>query len=152
MAEVRELAHIYRVLAGARIRADHQYRFAFYGYTVTQGLITFVDFLTIAVIFGRIDSLEGWSVAEVAFLYGTSAVSFHLGDVFISQVERAPQRIRLGTFDALLYDRSGPSSSCAPTTSPSAGWASSSRVAPFSSSPSPPSTCGGTPVGSRRWW
>ncbi len=108
MAEVRELAHIYRVLAGARIRADHQYRFAFYGYTVTQGLITFVDFLTIAVIFGRIDSLEGWSVAEVAFLYGTSAVSFHLGDVFISQVERAPQRIRLGTFDALLVRPLGP--------------------------------------------
>jgi ABC-2 type transport system permease protein len=98
----RELAHIYRMLATARIRADWQYRSAFVGYTITQGLITFLDFLQIAVIFGRVDQLAGWSVAEVAFLYGTSAVAFFLGDVFISQVERGPQRVRLGTFDALL--------------------------------------------------
>jgi ABC-2 type transport system permease protein len=108
VGEVRELAHIYRVLAGARIRADHQYRFSFYAFTVTQGLITIVDFLTIAVIFGQIDALSGWTVSEVAFLYGTSALSFHLGDVFVSQVERAPQRIRLGTFDSLLLRPLGP--------------------------------------------
>jgi ABC-2 type transport system permease protein len=98
----RELAHIYRVLATARIRADWQYRFSFVGYTITQGLITFLDFLQIAVIFGKVDELAGWSVAEVAFLYGTSSVAFFLGDVFISQVERGPQRVRMGTFDALL--------------------------------------------------
>jgi ABC-2 type transport system permease protein len=99
---LRELAHIYRVMAGARIRADWQYRTSFVGYTITQGLVTFLDFLQIAVIFGRIDSLAGWSVAEVAFLYGASSVAFYLGDVFISQVERGPQRVRAGTFDALL--------------------------------------------------
>ena len=43
MGEVRELAHIYRVMAGARIRADYQYRFSFFAYTVTQGLITILD-------------------------------------------------------------------------------------------------------------
>ena len=98
----RELAHIYRVLAGARIRADWQYRASFVGYTITQGLITVLDFLQIAVIFGQVDELVGWSVAEVAFLYGASSVAFYLGDVFISQVERGPQRVRAGTFDALL--------------------------------------------------
>ncbi|HUP87678.1 MAG TPA: ABC transporter permease [Acidimicrobiales bacterium] len=98
----RELAHIYRMMASARIRADWQYRASFFGYTITQGLITFLDFLQIAVIFGRVDQLAGWSVAEVAFLYGTSSVAFFLGDVFISQVERGPQRVRAGTFDALL--------------------------------------------------
>ena len=98
----RELAHIYRKLAGARIRADWQYRTSFVGYTLTQGLITFLDFVQIAVIFGRVDDLAGWSVAEVAFLYGVSSVAFYLGDVFISQVERGPQRVRMGTFDALL--------------------------------------------------
>ena len=99
---VRELAHIYRVMAGARIRADWQYRVSFFGYTFTQGLITVLDFLQIAVIFGQVDSLGDWSIAEVSFLYGTSAVAFHLGDLFVSQVERASQRIRLGTFDSLL--------------------------------------------------
>jgi ABC-2 type transport system permease protein len=95
-------------MAGARIRADWQYRVPFVGYTITQGLITALDFVAIAVIFGRIDRLGGWSVAQVAFLYGTSAISFHLGDVFISQVERGPQRVRLGTFDALLIRPLGP--------------------------------------------
>ncbi len=99
---VRELAHIYKVMAGARIRADWQYRIPFVGYTITQGLITVLDFVQIVVIFGQVRQLAGWSVAEVAFLYGTSAISFHLADVFISQVERAPQRIRTGTFDSLL--------------------------------------------------
>jgi ABC-2 type transport system permease protein len=99
---LRELAHIYRKMAGARIRADYQYRFSFFGYTFTQALITALDFLEVVLIFGQVDRLDGWSVAEVAFLYGTSAVAFHVGDVFISQVERAPQRIRLGTFDSLL--------------------------------------------------
>jgi ABC-2 type transport system permease protein len=98
----RELAHIYRVMAGARIRADWQYRTSFVTYTISQGMITFLDFLQIAVIFGQVDSLGGWSVAEVAFLYGTSSIAFYLGDVFISQVERGPQRVRAGTFDALL--------------------------------------------------
>ena len=99
---LRELAHIYRVMAGARIRADWQYRASFVGYTITQGLITFLDFVQIAVIFGQVDELVGWSVAEVAFLYGASSIAFYLGDVFISQVERGPQRVRAGTFDALL--------------------------------------------------
>ncbi|HVF31746.1 MAG TPA: ABC-2 family transporter protein [Acidimicrobiales bacterium] len=108
IAEVRELAHVYRVMAGARIRADYQYRFSFFAYTVAQGLITILDFGVILVLFGRIDSLSGWSVAEVGFLYGTATLAFHIGDVFISQVERAPQRIRMGTFDALLVRPLGP--------------------------------------------
>lgn len=102
VAAVREHAHLYRVLVGARIRADWQYRTSFILFTVTQFLITFIDFLQIAVIFGRVPHLAGWSLAEVAFLYGLSGVAFFLGDVFISQVERAPQRIRMGTFDVLL--------------------------------------------------
>lgn len=105
---LRELAHIYKVMAGARIRADWQYRGPFIGYTVTQGLVTVLDFLQIAVIFGQVRQLAGWSVAEVAFLYGTSSIAFHLGDVFISQVERAPQRIRMGTFDSILIRPLGP--------------------------------------------
>lgn len=102
VASPRELAHIYRKLAGARIRADWQYRGPFIGYTLTQGLITFLDFIQIAVIFNQIDQLAGWSVAEVAFLYGASSIAFHLGDAFISQCERAPQRVKTGEFDLLL--------------------------------------------------
>jgi ABC-2 type transport system permease protein len=105
---VGELVLIYRKMAGARIRADWQYRTPFVLYTLTQGLITFIDFLEIAVIFSQVDELAGWSVAEVAFLYGVSNVSFHIGDAFISQAERAPQRAKTGGFDLLLIRPLGP--------------------------------------------
>ena len=71
-------------------------------YTLTQGLITFLDFIEIAILFGQIDQLAGWSIAEVAFLYGLATVAFHIGDAFISQVERAPQRAKAGSLDILL--------------------------------------------------
>ena len=42
------------------------------------------------------------------FLYGATNVSFNLADLFISQVEMLPTRIRTGTFDTLLVRPLGP--------------------------------------------
>src|SRR5206468_1999840 len=64
--------------------------------------VSFVDFLAVLVIFGQVPALAGWSVEQVAFLYGVSGTAFGLADVFISEVEVLPRRIRLGTFDRLL--------------------------------------------------
>ena len=102
LSEARVLAGIYRVMVLARIRADWQYRGPFIGYTITQGLITVIDFAEILVIFNRVDQLAGWSVAEVAFLYGVSSTAFHIGDAFVSEVELAARRVRMGTLDTLL--------------------------------------------------
>ena len=57
-----ELAFIYRRLAGARIRSDLQYRTSFWLFTLGQFFITFVDFVTIAVIFSQVHDLAGWSL------------------------------------------------------------------------------------------
>ena len=97
-----ELFFIYRRLTVARIRSDYQYRTSFWLFTLGQFLITFVDFVAVAVIFGQVDELAGWSLAEVAFLYGITCVSFGLADMAISQVEDIDERIKLGTFDQLL--------------------------------------------------
>jgi ABC-2 type transport system permease protein len=107
-AAVLELAGIYRRLVGARIRADWQYRLSFVLYTLGQFLVTFLDFAVILVLFGLVPSLAGWSLAEVAFLYGTTGVAFNLADTFASQVERCSAYIRLGTFDTLLVRPLGP--------------------------------------------
>ena len=103
-----ETLRIYGYLVGARIRADWQYRTSFVLFTLGQALITFLDFAAIAVIFGRVDRLAGWSLYEVAFLYGASGVAFGLADVFISAVERCSQRIKAGSFDRLLIRPLGP--------------------------------------------
>lgn len=93
---------IYRKLAGARLRSDLQYRTSFVLFFISQFAITFLDFVAIAIIFGRIPRMAGWSLAEVAFLYGASGVSFGLADMFVSQVELLPERVLDGTFDVAL--------------------------------------------------
>lgn len=103
-----EAVRIYGRLAAARVRADWQYRTSFVLFTLGQALITVLDFVTIAVIFGRVDVIEGWSLSEVAFLYGVSGTAFGLADCFVSAVERCSQRIKDGTFDRLLIRPLGP--------------------------------------------
>ena len=93
---------VYRRLVGARVRSDLQYRTSFFMFLAGQVLVGGADFLAIVVIFGRVDSLSGWSAFEVAFLYGLSGVGFGLGDLLVSQVETASDHIKAGTFDAFL--------------------------------------------------
>lgn len=108
VSDATHLLATYRRLVGARIRADWQYRLSFSLFTVGQFLGSFLDFLAIAVIFDSVPALAGWSLAEVAFLYGTTGVAFNIGDVFISQVERSSQYIKRGDFDQLLLRPLGP--------------------------------------------
>lgn len=97
-----ELALIYRRLVGARVRSQYQYRLSFWLFIVSQFLITFTDFLAIVVIFAHVPRLADWSLGEVAFLYGLSGVAFGLADIFVSQVEDIPRRVKDGSFDQLL--------------------------------------------------
>ena len=93
---------IYRRLAGARLRSDLQYRTSFALFFTSQFLITFLDFVAIAIIFGQVPRLGGWSLSEVAFLYGASGVAFGLADMFVSQVELLPEQVLDGRFDVAL--------------------------------------------------
>ena len=103
-----EVAGIYRRLLAARIRADWQYRTSFVLFALAQGLITLLDFLVIAVLFDQVPQLGGWTLSEVAFLYGLASLAFSLSDVFISQVENVATLIREGSFDRLLIRPLGP--------------------------------------------
>ena len=93
---------VWRHLVGARIRADWQYRTSFFLFLLSQTLIASLDLGVIAAIFGQVDSLAGWSGAEVALLYGLAGVAFGFADLLISQVEMASRHIKAGTFDLFL--------------------------------------------------
>jgi ABC-2 type transport system permease protein len=93
---------VYRRLIGARIRGDLQYRASFVMFTLGQFATGFVDFLAVLVLFHQVDALAGWDVWEVAFLYGLSGCAFNVCDIFVSQVELLPARLREGTFDRFL--------------------------------------------------
>ena len=100
--EVRDQLVIYRHLVAARIRSDWQYRASFLMLVLTQVVVAGLDLAVIAVLFGRIDALAGWTALEVALLFGLSGVAFGVGDLFVSQVEYASRHIRAGTFDRFL--------------------------------------------------
>ena len=93
---------IYRHLLGARLRSDWQYRTSFVLLLVAQALVAGLDLAVIAVIFGRVDALAGWSGIEVALLYGLAGIAFAVADLFASPVEYVAGHIKAGTFDRFL--------------------------------------------------
>jgi ABC-2 type transport system permease protein len=108
VAEALAATHIYLRLVGARIRADWQYRASFAAFTVSQFFAGFLDFAVILVIFSNVRALSGWSATEVAFLFGVTGTAFSIGDVFVSEVERASFHIKAGSFDRFLLRPIGP--------------------------------------------
>lgn len=98
---------VWRHLVGARIRADWQYRTSFFLFLASQTLVAGLDLAVIAVIFTRVRSLAGWSVAEVALLYAVAGLGFGLADLLVSEVETASRHIKAGTFDLFLLRPAG---------------------------------------------
>ena len=92
----------YRTLAGAKLRSDAQYRTSFVVMILVSLIITGLDFAAIAVIFTKTPALGGWSIAQVAFLYGTSAICFGTADFLVGSVESISPKVRDGSFDTVL--------------------------------------------------
>ena len=97
-----ELVGIYARLYGSRVRSQLQYRLSFTLQVVGMLGATFLDFAAILVLFSRLTSLGGWSLWDVAFLYGASYLPFKLADVFVGKVERLGEWIRTGQMDSIL--------------------------------------------------
>jgi viologen exporter family transport system permease protein len=93
---------LWRRLIGAQIRSQLQYRLSLALDFVGSGLIAFVDFLAVLVIFHNVPRLNSWDVHEVAFLYALTSISFSLTDMLIGHLDLFPQLVRTGNFDVLL--------------------------------------------------
>jgi ABC-2 type transport system permease protein len=81
-----------------------QYRTAFLFDVLATGFITTVEFGSLALILQRFDNIAGWTLAEVAFLYGLIAVAFGTMDMLFSGFDPQffGQQVRRGSFDQLL--------------------------------------------------
>jgi len=95
---------LYLRLISSRIRSQMQYRVSFLLDTAGSFMGNFMDLAALLVMFTQARSLGGWSLGEIAFLYGLSSASFALhelfqggfdNDVFAAYVQR-------GTFDQML--------------------------------------------------
>lgn len=101
---VARSADLYRRLVGAQIQSQMQYRLSFALDLLSTGLITLVEFAAIAFVFQRFDSLGGWTLGEVALLYGMVAVAFKTMDMLFAGFDPSDfgQSVRLGGFDQLM--------------------------------------------------
>ena len=97
-----ESAALYVRLISARVRAQWQYRTSFLLDVTGVFIVTFLDFLAILVIFHNVPQLGGWTVQEVALLYGISGLAFALTGLVVGQLDALPQLIRDGNFDLVL--------------------------------------------------
>jgi ABC-2 type transport system permease protein len=95
---------IYRRLIGVQLRSQMQYRFAFLMDALAAGFVTLLEFASLALVFERFGNIKGWTLGEVAFLYGLVEFSFGLMDMIFSgfDPQRFGREIRRGTFDQML--------------------------------------------------
>ena len=90
------------MLVRAQVSAQLQYRASFVVQAVGQFLATFTDFIMLLLLFQRFPSIAGWTLGEVAFLYGMGGLAFGISDLLCGGFDSLSKMIRLGTFDRVL--------------------------------------------------
>jgi ABC-2 type transport system permease protein len=92
----------YRLIAGMWIRSAMTYRTSFVVTMCANLVMTGLDFVGILLMFSQVDSLGGWTLPEIAFLYGLSVTSFGIADLVFGSMDVLGTRMRDGSFDMLL--------------------------------------------------
>ncbi len=89
-------------IAAASFRGQLSYRLSFALQALGMFLITALEFLGVVVIFSHLPHLAGWSLPEVALLYGIAGICFALCDLAVGSLDLFPRMIRDGSFDLVL--------------------------------------------------
>ncbi|MGW1812701.1 ABC transporter permease [Streptomyces sp. NPDC002125] len=92
----------YGLIVAMWLRSTMAYRASFVMTALGNFVATGLDFVAILLMFTHIDVLGGFTLPEVALLYGTSATAFGLSDLLLGSMDRLGQRVRDGTLDTLL--------------------------------------------------
>jgi ABC-2 type transport system permease protein len=93
---------LYVRLIGAQLRSQMQYKVSFLLAFAGSFLANIIEFGVVLVIFTRIPQLAGWSLAEVALLYGLSGTSFAIAETIAAALDTFQTHIVRGTFDRVL--------------------------------------------------
>ncbi len=102
LATLAALARLSWELVTASIRGQMQYRFNFL-IDVAFGLVfSSIGFVFIWVVLGRFEAIGGWTLGEVALLYGMRLTSHGLWTVNFSRLFAIDRIVRDGEFDRML--------------------------------------------------
>lgn len=92
----------YLLIAGAWVRSTMAYRASFALTVFGNFAVTAFDFVAILLMFSHVDALGGFTLGEIALLYGTTGTAFGLADLLLGSMDRLGARVRDGTLDTLL--------------------------------------------------
>ncbi|MEU9103754.1 ABC transporter permease [Streptomyces xanthophaeus] len=92
----------YGLIAMMWIRSTMTYRTSFFLSTFGNAAITLLDFVGIYIMFSHVDALGGFTLPEIALLYGSCSASLGLADLLMGNTDRIGQRIRDGSLDTML--------------------------------------------------
>ncbi|MFJ6460216.1 ABC transporter permease [Streptomyces sp. NPDC091387] len=92
----------YGLIAAMWLRSTMAYRASFVMTAVGNFAATAFDFVAIMLMFSHVDVLGGYTLAEIALLYGAAGTAFGLADLAMGSMDRLGRRVRDGTLDTLL--------------------------------------------------
>jgi ABC-2 type transport system permease protein len=99
---MRYYIRLYMRMIGAQVRSEMQYRASFIAEIIGNLLVTGLDFAMLLILLNRFSAIDGWTLPQVAFLYGTSAVSFSLAELFVGIYDDFDLLVVRGEFDRVL--------------------------------------------------
>ncbi|MBB2910239.1 ABC-2 type transport system permease protein [Streptosporangium becharense] len=101
------MVRTYLLLAWTWLRASAQYRAQFAMMILGSLAVNVLDVTAILLIFQHTETLAGFGLAEVMFLYGTTELAFAVSDMLFGNVTRLSEQIRTGGFDTMLIRPAG---------------------------------------------
>lgn len=93
---------LYSKMIAASARAQASYRANFVASIFGTFLVTVIEFVGVWALFARFGSLDGWSLPQVAFLYGLVNVVMAVADALATGFDSFHNEVRTGGFDRVL--------------------------------------------------
>ena len=75
--------------------------------TTASFFLTFIDFIVVLVLFSHFEVLDGWTLQQIALLYGLSGIGIAIADMLIGHIDMIHLDIRSGQFDVVLLRPAG---------------------------------------------
>jgi ABC-2 type transport system permease protein len=93
---------ILREYLAASVRSQLQYRASAVMLAIGHMITTGIEFVAIWALFDRFGQIEGWTLAEIAVLYGLASVSFAFAEAFGRGFSNFGAQVKSGDFDRVL--------------------------------------------------
>jgi len=96
--------NIYRRLISIQIRSQLQYRGSFLLEIIGTAFMLLMFFVAIVLVLQKFGHIAGWTLGDIAFLWGMTELAFATMDMIFSgfDPQNFGKRVRLGTFDQFL--------------------------------------------------